>query len=267
MKRVTVRSVAAVCVLTMFGALLSTGCSGESEKAPERKTFVAGVNNMFPPMGYKNAAGERVGYDIDLIKEATARLGYELQLYPIVDWDRKEELLRSGEIDCIWAGFTITPERAERILFTPPYLENCQRFLVMADRDYDSVEDLAGKKIGLESESSGEKELKKNAALFALFPDINYYTGTKDAIAALEAGVIEGFVVDSVFAADCIVHQKKPFKMLSGVIAEEQYGIGFRPEDVALRDAVWEMLQRMQTDGTVSMYSRKWFGQDWSVIK
>lgn len=64
-------------------------------------------------MGFRNEkGGELVGFDVDLAKEAMKRLGVELKLQAI-DWNAKEQELNTGNIDCIWNGFTITPERME----------------------------------------------------------------------------------------------------------------------------------------------------------
>ena len=75
-------------------------------------SFVLGLDDSFPPMGYRNDDNEIVGFDIDLAREVTSRMGVELILQPI-DWNAKEQELNTGNIDCIWNGFTITEERAK----------------------------------------------------------------------------------------------------------------------------------------------------------
>ena len=72
-----------------------------------RGIFVLGLDDSFPPLGFRNADGEIVGYDIDLAKEVAKRLGVEFQAQPIV-WGAKEMELNTSKIDWIWNGFTMT---------------------------------------------------------------------------------------------------------------------------------------------------------------
>ena len=83
-------------------------------------------------MGFRDENNEIVGFDIDLAKEVTKRMGVELKLQPI-DWNAKEQELNTGNIDCIWNGFTITPERARMLNFTEPYVDNAQVAVVRND--------------------------------------------------------------------------------------------------------------------------------------
>lgn len=93
------------------------------------KKLVMGLDDSFPPMGFRNENNEIVGFDIDLAKEVGKRIGYEVVLQPI-DWASKELELDTGNIDCIWNAFTITAERQENMLMTVPYLANNQVIVV-----------------------------------------------------------------------------------------------------------------------------------------
>ena len=87
--------------------------------------FVLGLDDSFPPMGFRDDANEIVGYDIDLAKEVASRLGLKFRAQPI-SWSAKEQELNTGKIDCIWNGLSITPERLEALAFTKAYLNNAQ---------------------------------------------------------------------------------------------------------------------------------------------
>jgi hypothetical protein len=100
-----------MALLVLFSV---TGCK-------KQDAFVLGLDDSFPPMGFRNDANEIVGYDIDLAAEACKRLNLELVCQPI-DWAAKEQELATGSIDCIWNGFTITPERLEAMAFSKDHL-------------------------------------------------------------------------------------------------------------------------------------------------
>ena len=97
MKKI-VASVMAVATL----ALAFAGCGKK-----ESKKFVVGFDQEFPPMGFVADDGSYVGFDLDLAKEAAKRMGKEFVAQPI-NWDAKDQELKSGNIDCIWNGFTIS---------------------------------------------------------------------------------------------------------------------------------------------------------------
>jgi len=153
--------IAVFCVLLAAGAVFAGGKSdGKAVKGDNslqnimnKKKLVLGLDDSFPPMGFRNDKNEIVGYDVDLAKEVTRRMGIELVLQPI-DWNAKEQELNTGEIDCIWNGFTITDERKQNLLFTPPYLKNAQVIVVKTNSPINTLKDLAGKTAGTQAGSS-----------------------------------------------------------------------------------------------------------------
>jgi len=148
----------AACILLAGMVVLS--CSKKDstkdnslKTVTDKKVFVMGLDDAFPPMGFRDENNEIVGYDVDLAREVTKRMGVELVLQPI-DWNAKEQELNTGKIDCIWNGFTITPERAEALTFTKPYLKNAQVVVVKSDSPFKTLADLSGKTVGLQAGSS-----------------------------------------------------------------------------------------------------------------
>ena len=105
---------ALVCAVVAAGVVFAggkkdAGPDNSLQSILDKKKLVMGLDDSFPPMGFRNEQNEIVGYDVDLAKEVAKRLGIELVLQPI-DWNAKEQELNTGEIDCIWNGFTITEE-------------------------------------------------------------------------------------------------------------------------------------------------------------
>ena len=126
-----------VLILTVAVSMFSFfGCKKITEKVDnslsalkERGVFVLGLDDSFPPMGFRNEDNEIVGYDIDLAKEVVKRLGVEFKAQPI-DWSAKEMELSTGKIDCIWNGLTMTPDREAALAFTKAYLSNDQHWQI-----------------------------------------------------------------------------------------------------------------------------------------
>lgn len=261
--------IAMVCLAA--GLMLASCAKKESgadkslEALQKRGVFVLGLDDSFPPLGFRNEKNEIDGFDIDLAKEVAARLGVSFTAQPI-EWDAKEQELNTGKIDCIWNGFTITPERLEALSFTKAYLDNEQVVVVRADSGITKLSDLTGKKVGLQSGSSAQEAVDSNAAFKSSLKDIVMFKENITALNDLEIKQVDGVVMDSVVANYSIAMTKKPFVVLSEPLSTEEYGIGFRKSDVQLRDKVQSILEDMQKDGTASSISNKWFGTDISVI-
>ena len=258
MKKVLLAVVAAVAMFSL------AGCGDKSAS----KKFILGLDASFPPMGFTEANGEIVGYDIDLGKEVTKRLGLELEIKPI-NWDAKEMELNSHSIDCIWSGFTITDERKAAMSFTEAYLDNDQVLVVRADSGINSLADAAGKTVGVQSGSSAEEAINDNADFAASLKKLVSYEENLTALTDLEVGGVDGVVMDSIVAEYTIKTGNLPLVCVSESLAKEGYGIGFRKDEkgAKLRDDVWATLVEMSKDGTVATISEKWFGKDISVIK
>ena len=116
-------------LLVMSLGFTMVGCGGAADEAVDTantEKIVIGLDDQFPPMGFRDENNEIVGFDIDLAKAAAEKMGVEVEFQPI-DWDSKELELSSDKIQLIWNGFSITDERLEAMEFTKPYLNNRNR--------------------------------------------------------------------------------------------------------------------------------------------
>jgi polar amino acid transport system substrate-binding protein len=231
----------------------------------ERGKLILGLDDSFPPMGFRNENNEIVGYDVDLAKEAARRMGVSLVLQPI-DWNAKEQELNTKEIDCIWNGFSITDERRTVITYSPPYLENAQVMVVKDSSPVRTLADLAGKVIGLQAGSSSVDALEEAAELKASVKEVIEYKDYLTALMDLDVGGVDGILIDLVVANDNIKRSGKNFRILEETLAAEQFGIGFRKGEEALMNKVWETLLEMAKDGTVAGIAVRWLGADISLI-
>ena len=136
----------AMLVVPLAGCDSANGTAGE-----EKEKFVVGFDAEFPPMGFMDDNGQYVGFDLDLAKEVANRLDYELVLQPI-DWAAKDQELASGNIDCIWNGFTISG-REDSYTWSEPYMENDQVVVVNNGSGITTFDDLAGLTVAVQKDS------------------------------------------------------------------------------------------------------------------
>ncbi len=234
------------------------------EKVMSAKKLVLGLDASFPPMGFTNESNEIVGFDIDMAQEVCDRLGIELVKQPI-NWDNKEEDLNLGKIDCIWNGMSINAARAEAMNLSDPYMQNEMIFVVPGNSDIKQIEDLSGKTVGVQTGSTAQEILEA----WELYPNVTV-TALEDNVTLLnqmELGFSDAVFLDSVVAHYFITSNNKDYYVLPGNLDAEEYAIGFRKADQALRDKVQETLKAMKADGKLAEISTKWFGSDVTTIK
>ncbi len=259
MKRILL---AALCLV----AFHSTARAEDSLQALKaRGKLVLGLDDSFPPMGYRNDDNQIVGYDIDLAREVARRLGVKLVPQPI-DWNAKEQELNTGKIDCIWNGFTITEERAKAMLFSKPYLRNAQVVVVKQGSPYTTLASLKGRKVGLQAGSSAADALAAAKDFKASLKQVVEFKDNLTALMDLEAKGVDAVVMDLILANDNIKRSGKPYVVLKETLAPEVFGVGFRKGDASLRDAVQGALEAMAKDGTMARITKQWFGSDISVV-
>jgi polar amino acid transport system substrate-binding protein len=220
-------------------------------------------------MGYRDENNDIVGFDIDLAAEVCKRLGVELDKQPI-SWDAKEQELNSGKIDCIWNGMSVSADRAAAMNLSDPYMNNRMVLVVLGDSTYNTLADLAGQSVGVQTGSTAQSILEEDASAADFYKSLKETVGYKDNVTAfmdLEAKGVAAVFLDEVVANHFITEQKKNYRVLDEGIAEEQYAIGFRKNDQTLRDKVQQTLSEMKADGTMAEISAKWFGKDVTIVK
>lgn len=265
-KLLTLFSVLFISMLALFAQGASdSGVDNSLNNVLERGTFILGLDDSFPPMGFRDENGEIVGFDIDTAREVCSRLGVELVCQPI-DWNAKEQELATGNIDCIWNGFTVTDERREQMTFSDPYVNNAQVLVVRGDSPVQTIADLEGATIGVQAGSSAQDAINDTPGFLDTIGEVVEFRENLTALMDLEIGGCDAVVMDLLVANDNINRSGSDFRILGETLVEEEYAIGFRKGDVALRDAVQQQLNAMAEDGTLAEIATKWFGADITVV-
>ena len=126
---------------------------------------------------------------MELAQETAKRLGLTYVAQPIA-WDAKNMELESGNIDCIWNGFTMTG-REDEYTWSEPYMENSQVVVVMEDSGIETLEDLAGKIVEVQADSSAEAALKEMPDLTSTFGTLQTTPDYNTAFMDLEMGSVD----------------------------------------------------------------------------
>ena len=236
--------------------------SGSDVVSWDGKTFKHGFDKDFPPYSFIDDNGDTTGFDVELARAVCEFEGWDYEPVP-VNWDSKDLELNSGSCDCIWSGFTKSPAREDSYIWSEPYSINTQMIMVTEDSDIKTLADLAGKKVGVQigtsaldmlETSEAEGGVKELADTFGSVETMDTYTV---AVAELKAGAIDAIAID-VTTGNFQMSKQTGLKYLDEKLGDEVYAIGFRKNDVELRDKINEALKELAKDGTMDKIGQRY---------
>ncbi len=241
-------------VLTVLMAAL-TGCSGAKSDV-----FRVGVDDVYPPMEFKDDAGKIVGFDVELATEIAKKMGKKVEFVSTA-WDGIFTSLDSKKFDCIISSVSINEERQQKYIFTNPYIANAQVIVVGKNNtSITSEKDLKGKKVGVQTGTTADESAEKFVKETPF--EIKKYDQIIQPFADMKVGRIDAIIVDEVVGKYYAAQDKQSFKVTGGRLTNEPIGVCLRKSDTELRDKVQKAIDDLKADGTMKKLSEKWFGED-----
>jgi ABC-type amino acid transport substrate-binding protein len=177
------------------GELIPAADDNSLQYIKDKGNMIVGLDDSFPPMGFRDEKGEIAGFDIDLAKAVGEKLGVEVVFQPI-DWNAKELELSQKRIDMIWNGMTITDERIETMCFGKPYIANRQVVITSADSGITDLKGLAGKKVGVQRGSSAVEAINSKPEIAETFGELVEFDQNLNAFLDLKSGRVDAVVMD-----------------------------------------------------------------------
>ena len=211
----------------------------------------------YTPFEFEGDDGKLTGFDVQLVEQMAKDLGVTAD-FKTTPFSSIIAAVTANQCDMIASAMTITDERAQQIAFTKGYFDADQSLLIKtADKDtYAKLSDLAGKKIGVQSGTTGETyatDNKPEGATIVAFESGDQIFG------ALTAGTIDAGL------QDFPVNAYKALKDTSLAVTEtfptnEQYGLGAAKTNTALVAALDAALAELRSNGTYDAIYTEWFG-------
>lgn len=265
-----------ISVLLIMAAMLAlfAGCSqntgtgqpadNNADKEPaeetnkdEDNTLIMYTNAEFAPFEYFE--GEKiVGADVDIAQEIAKDLGKELDVEHI-DFDSLIPALTTGKADFVAAGMTITPEREEEVDFSIPYVESIQNIIYKKDAELKSMDDLKGKKIGVQLGTTGDLAVSdavnlEDGDLYGSGAEVKTYANALEASQDLLAGRVDAVVIDELPAQEIVKNNEEELGTVNFGEISESYGIAVQQGNTELLDAINKTLQRLLDEGKVEEF-------------
>ena len=239
-------------------ASASEGAAASQVKDDNLKTLNVG-SDLYPPFVYSDEYSNIIGLDVEILTEALSRIGYKPN-YQLIDWEKKKELLESGELDCVMGSFSMTG-RENEYRWAGPYLASRQVVAVDPESDIYTLADLEGKVVAVQSTTKPESILLNHTN--ENVPQIKELYSFSDR-SYLNPALVEG-LVDAIAAheSSLLTYEKDygvTYRILSEPLLEVGLGTAFdindtRGIDVKLTHAYQEML----ADGTMERLVSKYF--------
>ena len=214
------------------------------------------------------AAQNRIEYIIDFLRERTEAGTILYEKSKIRYKKLLEGLHEATELLCHVLGEDLLayepgPDDDE---FSDPYVDNAQVIVVRGDSPVQTIADLEGATVGVQAGSSAQDAINDTSGFVDTIGEVIEFKENLTALMDLEIGGCDAVVMDLLVANDNINRSGSDFRILDETLVKEEYAIGFRLKDVALRDAVQRELNAMAADGTLAEIATKWFGADITVV-
>lgn len=241
------------------------------DKYQQQKSITVGFDNTFVPMGFEEKNGNYAGFDIELAKYVSKKLGITVHFQPI-DWDMKETELQNGTIDAIWNGYSATDERREKVAFTIPYMQNTQILVVKKTSGIHSVEDMTEKVLGAQNGSSGMLDFEEHPEVLknrVKGGDADQYQSVNEAIIDLRNDRIDALLIDRVYADYYLTTEgiADEYDTIPSGFESESFAVGVRPADKKLLEALNKAFKELYQEGIFQQISQKWFGEDVATLE
>lgn len=241
-KTVKILSVVLALIL-VIGCFAACG-KKEEKKTEEKKTLVMATNAEFPPYEYHEGDAV-VGIDAEIAKLIADKLGMELKIEDVA-FDSIIPGVQAGKYDMGMAGMTVNEERLQSVNFSDSYATGVQVVIVKEGGSIASLDDIAGKKIGVQTSTTGDIYASGD------FGDENVvkFDSGAAAVEALKSGKVDCVIIDNE-PAKSYVAANEGLKILETEYAVEDYAICFAKDNTELQEKVNAALKELIADGSV----------------
>lgn len=225
-------------------AATSEAGADEGYKLVKEGTLTMATNAYFPPYEYYDGQ-DIIGIDVDIAKAIADKMGLELKVEDM-EFDSIITAVSTGKADLGLAGMTVTPDRQKNVDFSDSYATGIQSVIVKEDSTITKIDDLQGKKIGVQLSTTGDIYATDD---FGKDSVVQYNKGN-DAVMALTQGQVDAVIIDNE-PAKSYVEANKGLKILDTEYATENYAACISKDNAGLTKAVNKALAELKDDGTL----------------
>lgn len=241
-------------VLLLFTVLIALlcACSGSARQNETAKPKLRIGGTTYAPYFYRNIGGNYAGIDVEIATEACARIGYE-PVFELLDIDKRFELLDEDYVDCLWCCLTMDG-REDDFLWAGPYMYTQRVVVVPTDSEIETLEDIAGKRVAVQSGSTSEeiilKDLNPNLPEIT---DLSTFSTVGEVFTSLRKGYVDAIIGHESSLKLYTDEYPDSYRYLNMSVRSDALGVAFKPDgDEALAEKLTQALLEMREDGTTA---------------
>jgi polar amino acid transport system substrate-binding protein len=261
MRKTRLTALLAVLLLA-FASLAVAGCGdGDDETTAGGggggggEPLTVGSDIPYPPFE-QGKEGNYTGFDVELLEAVGKAIDRDVE-FQDTSFDTIFLDLSRGNFDVVASAATITDEREKTVDFTNPYYISEQAILVQEGSEIDSVEELAGKTVGVQQGTTGQEFVEEEADA----DGVRQYPQGPDAVNALKTGTVDAVVID-IPVAENAVSATEGLEVSAAIPTEEEYGFAVAQGESELLEELNEGLKEVIDDGTYATIYQKWFKRE-----
>lgn len=235
-------------------------------KVQVNKVLTIGIRDDFPPFTSRNKQTDFLeGFDIELARLVCLEMGIMAD-FKVIDWNRKEELLKQGEIDCIWGAYPKSQGLKADLTLTKPYIKSCYVIAVLDSSYIRSIDDLDNKTLAIQTGSTTSNALEElRRQRFKAIRE-SYHKNFKFCTKELDTGNVDGVIEDFLVINYLVNQEHKPYRFLEDALSLTSYCIAFRKDDLSLANRIQQVLNDLEYQDLTAPLSVKWFGSNILII-
>ncbi len=246
------KKVMTVAIIGMLFCMFS-GCGRTEETYAQIKEelpqVVIGIDT-YPPFSYTDEDGEPTGIDVELATEALGRIGYQA-VFQKINWEDKNELLESGQIDCIWSCYSMDG-REDLYRWAGPYMVSRQVVAVNEESDIYSLSDLKGKIIAIQATTKPEKIFLEHEGKIPEVKQVYSLENRELIYAALGKGYVDAIAAHETAVEQYMKDYEMSYRILDEDILTTGIGAAFSlQDDRMIAEKLSETMDEMRKDGSL----------------
>ena len=262
-----------LCALWLLAATLPAAAQGDPAlltgtlaKVRQAGSIQLGYRESSIPFSYRSAAGEPIGYSIDLCKLVVDAISEELGREIVIRWvpvtsESRIAAVVAGQVDLECGSTTNNLERQKQVAFSPTLFVSGTKLLVKKGSPIRSYRDLAGKRVVVTAGTTNEKTLRELAARFKIEMNLVVAADHAASYAQLAAGQADAFATDDVLLYGLVAQNKAQadYAVVGDFLSYDPYGLMFRKGDAPFAKLVNRSFQQLAEDGEIERRYKRWF--------
>ena len=235
-------------------------------KIQVKKVLTIGIRDDLPPFTNRNKETDFLeGFDIELARLVCNEMNVMAD-FKVIDWSKKEELLKEGVIDCIWGGVTQAQAEEAGLTSIKPYIKSCYVIGVLKNSHIMESSDLDNKTLAIQQGGATGKAVDDMRRRDFRTVRDSYHKNFKFCIKELDSENVDGIVEDFLVINYFIRQQGKPYRLLDYALSLVSYTVAFRKNDALLAGRIETIMKNLEYKDSTAPLSERWFGSNILII-